>query len=86
MKPQKLHAEPPSNYDMAHECLGNAERRSPGGGVPPVAHIEAMAAQTYATLALVDAVHELRELMGRKTTPPLTFRPSELFAEKDGVS
>lgn len=50
----------PTNEQMAHECLKSAERRSPGGGVPPTAHIEAMAAQTYATLALVDAIREMQ--------------------------
>ena len=50
----------PTNEQMSIECLKNAERRSPGGSVPPKAHIEAMAAQTYATLALVDAIREMQ--------------------------
>lgn len=53
----------PTNEQMAHECLKSAEIRSPGGGVPPKAHIEAMAAQTYATLALVDAVNDMRSFV-----------------------
>lgn len=46
-----------SNYDMAHECMNNAE--SDGTRDFPV--IEAMAAQTYATLAIVDELRAQRQ-------------------------
>ena len=49
----------PPNYDMAIECLRTAEH-TPAERAP----IEAMAAQTYATLALVDEMRLQRGQSG----------------------
>ena len=49
----------PTNYDMSIECIGTAEK----AGTLQLAHIEAMAAQTYATLALVDEIRDMRSFV-----------------------
>lgn len=46
-----------SNYDMAHECMKSAE----SDRTRDIPVIEAMAAQTYATLALVDELRAQRQ-------------------------
>lgn len=48
----------PTNYNMAHECINAANQT---GLKPEFALSESIAAQTYATLALVDAIREMRQ-------------------------
>lgn len=49
----------PTNYDMAIECIRSAEVTSARGGDLT----EAMAAQTYATLAFVDEIRDMRSFV-----------------------
>lgn len=60
-KPTRAKQQNPSNYQMAHECLRNADRQHLTTAMNR-ATIEAMAAQTYATLALVDAMQQFQSL------------------------
>ena len=77
----------PTNYDMAHECIGTAEK----AGTLQLAHIEAMAAQTYATLALVDELraqrHDVRDTVADEVSDAMIDmnRPADLYVKYGGT-
>lgn len=50
----------PTNYQMAIECLRLADRQHLTKATD-CAMVESLAAQTYATLALVDAIRDMQQ-------------------------
>lgn len=59
-KPTRAKQQNPSNYQMAIECLRSAERQHLTKATD-CAMVESLAAQTYATLALVDELRAQRQ-------------------------
>lgn len=72
-----------SNYDMANECITAAERNP----ATARANYEVASAQVFATLALVDAIRELKDSISDEVSDALvdTLRYREIGV-KDGAA